>query len=136
MRSAPVLPSGLQKETELPRLCCLGVGRRLVATCWVAGALRRVCRPCTEMPDWAIPPSQPSLPVPGERADSQRRNHLGKIRPGKPCLPAPQGLVCEALDGCCPVTKSCPTLCDLINCSPPGSSFLGYLQEFAQIHVR
>ena len=31
--------------------------------------------------------------------------------------------------------QSCPTLCDLIDGSPPGSSVLHYLLEFAQIHV-
>ena len=29
---------------------------------------------------------------------------------------------------CCLVAKSCPTLCDLMNCSPPGSSFHGISQ--------
>ena len=36
---------------------------------------------------------------------------------------------------CCSVTKSCPTLCNPMNCSTPGSSILYYLPEFAQIHV-
>ena len=36
---------------------------------------------------------------------------------------------------CCSVTKSCPTLCDLMDCSMPGFSVLHYLPEFAQIHV-
>jgi len=36
---------------------------------------------------------------------------------------------------CCSVAKSCPTLCDLMDCSMPGSSVLYYLPEFAQIHV-
>ena len=136
MRSAPILPSGLQKETEPPRLCCLGVGRSLVATCWVAGALRGACRSCTEMPDWAIPPSQPSLPVPKERADSQRRNHLGKIGPRKPCLPAPQGLVCEALGGCCPVAKSCQlfaTSSTVAHQAPPSCAISRSLLEFMSI---
>ena len=31
--------------------------------------------------------------------------------------------------------KSCPTLCDSMNCSPPGFSVLHYLQEFAQTRV-
>ena len=35
----------------------------------------------------------------------------------------------------CSVTKSCPTLCDLMNCSMPGSSVLHCFLEFAQIHV-
>ena len=31
--------------------------------------------------------------------------------------------------------KSCPTLCDPMDCSTPGSPFLHYLPEFAQIHA-
>ena len=38
-------------------------------------------------------------------------------------------------DVCCSIAKSCPTLCDPMNCSMPGSSVLYYLLEFAQIHV-
>ena len=30
---------------------------------------------------------------------------------------------------CCSVAKSCPTLCDSIDCSPPGSSVHGILQS-------
>ena len=37
--------------------------------------------------------------------------------------------------GCCSVTKSCPTLCDPMNCSMPGFPVLHYLPEFAQTHV-
>ena len=36
---------------------------------------------------------------------------------------------------CCSAAKSCPTLCDPVDCSLPGSSVLHYLLEFAQIHV-
>ena len=36
---------------------------------------------------------------------------------------------------CCSVDKSCPTLCDPMDCSTPGSSVLHSLPEFAQIHV-
>ena len=36
---------------------------------------------------------------------------------------------------CCPVTKSCPTLCDAMNCSTPVFPVLHYLPEFAQTHV-
>ena len=32
-------------------------------------------------------------------------------------------------------SKLCPTLCDPMDCSMPGSSVLHYLLEFAQIHV-
>ena len=36
---------------------------------------------------------------------------------------------------CCSVTKSCPTLCDSVNCSIPGFPVLHHHLEFAQIHV-
>ena len=37
---------------------------------------------------------------------------------------------------CChSVPKSCPTLCDPIDCSTPGFSVFHYLPEFAQIHI-
>ena len=36
---------------------------------------------------------------------------------------------------CCSVAKSCPTLCNPMDCSTPGSSVLHYLLEFAQMHV-
>ena len=37
---------------------------------------------------------------------------------------------------CCPVAKSCPTLCDLMECSKPGSSVLHYPLELAQCHIQ
>ena len=36
---------------------------------------------------------------------------------------------------CCLVTKSCPTLCDPMDCITPGSAVLHYLPEFAHTHV-
>ena len=39
------------------------------------------------------------------------------------------------LHWCCSVTKSCPTLCNPVDCSTPGFPFLHYLPEFTQIHV-
>ena len=36
---------------------------------------------------------------------------------------------------CCSVTESCPTLCDPMDCSTPGSPVFHSLPEFAQIHV-
>ena len=36
---------------------------------------------------------------------------------------------------CCSVAKSCPTLCDPVDCSVQGFSVLHYLLEFVQIHV-
>ena len=34
---------------------------------------------------------------------------------------------------CCLVAKSCPTLCDSMDCTPPGSSVLHYLLKFARV---
>ena len=36
---------------------------------------------------------------------------------------------------CCSVVKSCPTVCDLMDCSTPGFSVLHHLLEFVQTHV-
>ena len=40
----------------------------------------------------------------------------------------------EIYSCCCLVTKSCPTVCDFMNCSMPGFPVLYYLPEFAQTH--
>ena len=37
---------------------------------------------------------------------------------------------------CFSVTKSCPTLCNPMDCSMPGFPVFHYLSEFSQIHVR
>ena len=42
---------------------------------------------------------------------------------------APQGFLLA--QGCCSVTKPCPTLCYCMDCGMPGSSALPYLLEFA-----
>ena len=39
------------------------------------------------------------------------------------------------IDCCCSVTKSCPTLCALMDCTVLGFPVLHYLQEFVQTHV-
>ena len=36
---------------------------------------------------------------------------------------------------CCSIAKSCPTLCDPMNCSTPGFPIIHYLPEFAETHV-
>ena len=36
---------------------------------------------------------------------------------------------------CCSFTQSCPTLCELMDCSMPGLPFPHHLPVFAQIHV-
>ena len=50
----------------------------------------------------------------------------------------PQTSLCELSAGaaaCCPVTKSCPTLCNPTDCSMPGSPVLPNLPDLAQTHV-
>ena len=44
---------------------------------------------------------------------------------------------CDGLiaDCCCSVTKSCPTLCDPMDCSMSGFPVFHYLPELAQMHV-
>ena len=45
-------------------------------------------------------------------------------------------LICiRSLACCCSAAKWCPTLCDPMDCSMPGSSVLSCLPEFAQIHI-
>ena len=42
---------------------------------------------------------------------------------------------CVCVYCCCSVAQSCPTFCDPMDCSTPGSSILRCLLEFAQILV-
>ena len=44
-------------------------------------------------------------------------------------------LSCKIQSSYCSVVKSCPTLCDPVDCSTPAFFVLYYLLEFAQIHV-
>ena len=46
-----------------------------------------------------------------------------------------EGAVLIGVCSCCSVTKSCPTLCDPMNCSMTGFPVLHYLPELAQIPV-
>ena len=48
--------------------------------------------------------------------------------PSSPC-PTPS-LFC-----CCPVAKSCPTLCDPMDCSTPDLPVPHHLPKFAKVHV-
>ena len=36
---------------------------------------------------------------------------------------------------CCSVAKSCPTLCDAVDCSPPGLPVPHHLLGFVQVHI-
>ena len=49
---------------------------------------------------------------------------------------AGNSIVKPSQSSCCSVAKSCPILCDPMDCSTPGFPVLHYLLEFAQTHVR
>ena len=61
------------------------------------------------------------------------------LPPGTEPSPALEGKVPntghQGSPWCYSVTRSCPTLCDLMNCSTPGLPVLHCLPEFAQTHV-
>ena len=66
-------------------------------------------------------------------ADSLSLSHLGS--PSEKFGYTISIQLTEFLYCCCSVAKSCPTLCNPVDCSTPGSSVLHYLLEFAQIHI-
>ena len=79
---------------------------------------------------WVFPPlAHNSMPIP---------NTLHCLNTGL-ALPkentSSKTFLVYSLPCCCSVTKLCPTLCNLMECSTPGSSVLHYLPRFAQIHV-
>ena len=53
---------------------------------------------------------------------------VGPSWPSVPALTFSQLCVCVCVCVCVLVAQSCPTLCDPIDCSPPGSSVHGILQ--------
>ena len=44
-------------------------------------------------------------------------------------------IIFKTFFGCCSVSQVCPTLCDPMDCSTPGSPVFHYLPEFVQTHV-
>ena len=87
---------------------------------------------CPQITFDSIPPF--SSPSPTHKEAGGLNNHRVKNQPW-----VPQSLLCFEtlrLYYCCSlVAKSCPTLCDLMDCSTPGFPVLHCLLEFAQIHV-
>ena len=74
-----------------------------------------------------------------ERMGKSRRNipRMGKSRRNIHELSENKGMVGTGTDCCCSVAKSCPTLCDPMNCSTPGFPVLlspNYLPEFVHVH--
>ena len=47
-----------------------------------------------------------------------------------------KAVILKTISLCCSVARSCPTLCNPMDCGMPGLPVLQYLPEFAQTHVR
>ena len=75
------------------------------------------------------------------RGSSQARDQIPRLlcllqwQADSLSLALPGNPICLLFCCCCSVTQSCPTLCDLVNCSTPGIPVLHHLLEFAQTHV-
>ena len=99
-----------------------------------------VAQPCPTLPmDCSLPgplvhgisqgrileqvPSLGYLPNPGDLPDPE----IKSTSPSFPVLGKDSLLLSQLGCCCCSVAKSCPTLCDPIDCSPPGSSVHGIL---------
>ena len=61
---------------------------------------------------------------------SSLENSVGGIPP-----PTPKGTCYSFFGDYCSAAQTCPTLCDPMNCSTPGSAVLRCLPDFAQFHV-
>ena len=59
-------------------------------------------------------------------------SRAGPLNPSIPnSLPGPKHVIC----GCCSAAKSCPALCDPMDCGMLGFPVLHYLPDLAQVHV-
>ena len=111
--------------------------------------LSRLCNSSAEEAMWLLPPRRrawfwwagwpprqmeqslhPDLVISGDFYPSMLS---GPVR-GSFYVPAPLILPTTSCC-CCSVTKSCPTLCNPMDYSPPGSPVLYHRLDFAQIHV-
>ncbi|CAI9156201.1 unnamed protein product [Rangifer tarandus platyrhynchus] len=80
--------------------------------------------------------SQPEVHSPGLRWVGGRKvlcQERGQAR--RPVLLGHRCLLEQTHRLCCSVAMSCPTLCDLMDCSTLGFPVLHYLPGFAQTHV-
>ena len=69
---------------------------------------------------------EPSKACPGILINLDLKGQNGSL--GLIQLPAMDRTCCQSLCVVCLVTQSCPTLCDPLDCSPPGSSVHGIFQ--------
>ena len=69
------------------------------------------------------------------RVDVSRFLKAGKLDINVHLQNVEESLAHSSPSRCCSFTKSCPTLCDPINCSTPGFPVRHCLPEFAQNHV-
>ena len=132
-------------------------GDRWVHTdCWVQGTLggalqilSRLCNNSAKQATWLLPPRcrawfwwagwpprqmeqslHPDLVTSGNFYPSMLSGPVQGSFYVPPPLILPTTCCC-----CCSVTKSCPTLCNPMDYSTPGSPVLHHLLDFAQIHV-
>ena len=90
-----------------------------------------------------LPESRSSSLAPGHPSSYDPKALLSSSVAQNAQQPRPRGSSRVELDPfdpiptvcCCPVTKSCLTLCDPVNCSMPRFPVLHHLLEFAQTHV-
>ena len=75
----------------------------------------------------------PNLLLTGAEMGSSQTSPWTSVLP--PFLFSLLWLTCVACF-CCSVTKSCPSLCDPMDCSTPGFPVLHHLPEFAQTHFQ
>ena len=103
-----VTPMNLAEKAELedPVLYTGGAGSGLAGVLW---KMQGISQLCLQSP--TLLPEDPPLVI----------HSFPSLRVFSLAIPS-----CS----CCSVTKSCPTLCDRVNCSTPGFPVLHYLLEF------
>ena len=86
---------------------------------------------------YSTSPCQSAVPVPVPINMLSSSPLYPTLNPDLPLTPLPYIPIISQLilNLLCSVSKLCPTLCDLMDCSTPGSSVLLHLPKFAQIHV-
>ena len=98
------------------------LGAEMTISCPLASRLGEML-PLTEF-------TPPQCPVPSPRVALLTHCYLAPCRQG-----LGKGMGAIVVRCCRSVAKSCPTLCDPVDCSTPGFPVLHYLPEFAQTPV-
>ena len=105
------------------------LGRLIISMVWGRGGREKINHP---QKDWEESERKTSLrpEIPQGKSCFQRwgpRDRKQKIRIGPEAN--------QQLLFCCSIAKSCPTLCNPMDCSTPGFPVFHYLLEFAQTPV-